>query len=145
MGRKGQRAPALAARVWQSPTDSRTARTAREATTEAARCADAEVCADQEPEVEQASKEGGILVANTPADLVHRRVGLLKSPLRILDTQALDVGNRCEAGRAHETSFEGTFRELGTLDHLLHWISDGEVLAQPLLRAVVRGRGLTRY
>jgi hypothetical protein len=82
---------------------------------------------------EQAAKEGGILVADLPADCIHRHVGPLELLLRILDPQALNVGNRREAGRAHEAPFEGACRELGTLDHLLHRVGNREMLAQPLL------------
>ena len=85
---------------------------------------------------EQASKEGRILVANAPADLIDGCFGPFEPALRILDAQALDVGNRRKAGRGHEASLEGTFRELGALDHFLHRAGDRKVLTQPLLRAL---------
>jgi hypothetical protein len=85
--------------------------------------------------LEQVPDEGRVFVTNPPADLVDRRVGPFEPALGIFDPQALDVGDRRQAGRADETPLAGTLGELRSPDHLLHRIGDREVGAQPVLRA----------
>ena len=76
-----------------------------------------------------------VLVADAPADFVDWRIRALQPAFRILDAQALHLGDRRKARGVREASLERAHGELRAFDRLLHWIGHREVLGQPLLRA----------
>src|SRR5690606_18888815 len=83
--------------------------------------------------LEQPAEERRILVTDAPADLVDRSLGTFEPAFRVLDAQALHVGDRAQARGAYEAPLESALGQPGTADHRVDRIGDREVLAEPAL------------